>query len=70
MTGSRLEPVSQATTVLATGDRWTRLLVPVLTAALVLALGMILVGLTSSDVPQDERSTQQPVQAPAKSASW
>ncbi len=70
MTGSRVEHTSGASTVIGTDDRWTRLLVPVLTALMVLALGMILVGLTSRGAAQNDRSTTQPVSAPSKSASW
>ena len=51
MTGSRLEPNREVPSAYGAGDTWTRLLVPLLTAALVLGLGMILVSLTSRDEP-------------------
>jgi hypothetical protein len=61
MTGSRLEPNREVPSAYGAGDTWTRLLVPLLTAALVLGLGMILVSLTSRDEPS-------PVDPAARSA--
>lgn len=51
MTGPGRELNSEVPNAYGTGDRWARLLVPLLTAILVLALGMILVSLTSRDEP-------------------
>lgn len=61
MAGSRLEPTRDVPSAYGAGDAWTRLLVPLLTAALVLGLGMILVSLTSRDEPS-------PVDPAARSA--
>lgn len=65
MTGSRLEPKRELPSAYGGGDVWTRLLVPLLTAALVLALGMILVGLTS----RDEAPSVDPAARSAASAA-
>ena len=62
MAGSRLEPTREVPSAYGAGDAWTRLLVPLLTAALVLALGMILVSLTSREEPA-------PVDPAARSAA-
>ena len=51
MAGTRLEPTRELPNAYGSGNAWTRLLVPLLTAALVLGLGMILVSLTSRDEP-------------------
>jgi hypothetical protein len=61
MTGSGLEPNREVPSAYGAGDAWTRLLVPLLAAALVLGLGMILVSLTSRDDPS-------PVDPAARSA--
>ncbi len=62
MAGSRLEPTRGVPSAYGGSDAWARLLVPLLAAALVLALGLILVGLTSRDEPS-------PVDPAARSAA-
>jgi hypothetical protein len=48
MRGYAVSPYDQIPAVEATSDRWPRIIAPVITAAIVLALGLVLVTFTCS----------------------
>ena len=59
MTGIEVENLGSTGTSRYEGSLWSRLLVPIVTAVIVLALGLVLVGLTAGG------AEERPVEPPA-----
>ena len=58
MKGRKMTGPGDTTTIFPTGSRASGLLVPIITAVLVLALGCLLVGLTGDSSSEDDAATK------------
>jgi hypothetical protein len=66
MTGFEAEAIGGLGDKRESGSGWYRLLVPFLTAAIVLALGLVLVGLTTDEAETHQDSPPAEVSAPLR----
>ena len=67
MRGYALSAYDQIPAVVPTSGQWTRIIVPVVAAAIVLALGLLLVTITSSDASDTLPPAPPTVESPIKS---